>query len=120
VQELDVESQVKIVLDTRHESALVQSVREHFGVLVPGSIENPASALGAHAAHRGEASGEKMELQLERIRLSAVAVAVEQLEPGVVFVDALERQLESEPRGERSRQRRLARSHHSRHADEHG
>ena len=49
-----------------------------------------------------------------------VDAAVEGLEPGVVRIDALQRHLQTEARGQRARERCLARPHHASDADQHG
>ena len=120
VQQLGVQPTVQRPLVRRHETLLEQASREDLGVLVPGAIEDPASAESAHASHTGETRGEKVELEMQSVRAHLVRPAVETLEPRVVGIDALEGDLQAEARRERVRQRRLARANHSSDADQHG
>jgi len=60
-----------------------------------------------------------VELQLEGVLTAALRVPIKELEPRIVLVDALQGELQAESGGERSCQRRLARSNHPRDADEH-
>src|SRR5581483_10853877 len=57
---------------------------------------------------------------MQRVGAHLVGPAVKALEPRILGVDALERQLQTEARGKRARQRRLSSADHSRDADQHG
>src|SRR4051794_12707264 len=100
VKELTVQASIELPLRFGHVSLLVQPAREHLGVLVPCAVQNPSAAEAPHAAHRGEAGREEMQLQMQRVRAHSFRLAIEVLEPGIVTVHTLETELETETRSE--------------------
>jgi hypothetical protein len=57
---------------------------------------------------------------MQAIASHPFGLAVEWLQPGIVFVRALEGELEPKSRGKRSRKRRLAGADHPGDAEKHG
>src|SRR3954468_23408901 len=99
MQELHVQPTVELPLGPGHQPFLEVPAREDLRVLVPGAIEHPTPARTANAAHALEASREKVQLEAQGMRTHPLEpAAVEPLEPGVLVVHALERELKPEAR----------------------
>src|SRR6476661_5208712 len=105
MQQFGVQTTIQDPFVRRQHSLLMQAEREDLGVLIPRAIEDPTAAKPAHATHARKACGEKMELKMQRVRTHLIRPAIKTLEPRIVCVDTLERDLQTKTRRECMRQR---------------
>ena len=60
-----------------------------------------------------------MQLQMQRVRPHRLRARVERLEPRILLIHALERELQAESRGQRAGERGLPGAHHAGDAEQH-